>query len=418
MPVQTMDMAILLSQELSPNQGLTPEGFLICTNVPVARTGVQYYLGSELGIQEKWNDRIPVYRVETEVFKPETLQSLESKPLTDDHPRQGVTVQNNAMYSRGHGRNARRDGNLVVADLVVTDPVLIQKIQNKTQYQISLGYNCQYEPYKDGYLQTNICINHIAVVEAGRAGPKVSIQDSVKSKGVRKPMNRKQALTAMFAAFVKDATPEEIAAVIPFITDGEPAETKEASLISKLFNLKIADAKMRDEDEPEKKDKEEKEKEDKKTEDRLRRIEDAVASLIGKKVADKKAKDADEEEVEKMLDEDPLMDEDPDKEEKETEDADEDEPEKEKEKKEAQDAAFKQLVSLIKPAVAKLPEKQRDLIKDTLVQIKRTGGIGGGYEKIQKIVQASKATQDSSVSDLSQIGRNTAMKRNPHYAKK
>lgn len=34
---------------ISPNQIETGEGFLICKNVPIARTGTQDYLGSELG---------------------------------------------------------------------------------------------------------------------------------------------------------------------------------------------------------------------------------------------------------------------------------------------------------------------------------------------------------------------------------
>ena len=35
---------------ISPNQIETGEGFLICRNVPVARTGTQEYLGREIGL--------------------------------------------------------------------------------------------------------------------------------------------------------------------------------------------------------------------------------------------------------------------------------------------------------------------------------------------------------------------------------
>ena len=35
---------------ISPNQLETGEGFLICRNVPIARTGEQEYLGRELGL--------------------------------------------------------------------------------------------------------------------------------------------------------------------------------------------------------------------------------------------------------------------------------------------------------------------------------------------------------------------------------
>ena len=35
---------------ISPNQIETGEGFLICKNVPIARTGDQQYLGREIGL--------------------------------------------------------------------------------------------------------------------------------------------------------------------------------------------------------------------------------------------------------------------------------------------------------------------------------------------------------------------------------
>ena len=35
---------------ISPNQLETGEGFLICRNVPIARTGDQDYLGAEIGL--------------------------------------------------------------------------------------------------------------------------------------------------------------------------------------------------------------------------------------------------------------------------------------------------------------------------------------------------------------------------------
>ncbi|MER2055798.1 MAG: DUF2213 domain-containing protein, partial [Clostridia bacterium] len=61
-----------------------PEGYLLCLNVPVARTGMQEYLPEELGVtagstgvctRYGHGQLIQVYRPEEEVFAPETMAS-------------------------------------------------------------------------------------------------------------------------------------------------------------------------------------------------------------------------------------------------------------------------------------------------------------------------------------------------------
>ena len=64
----------------------TPEGFLICLDVPIARTGTQEYLGYELGLEDRTNDLFTVNRTEEEVFSPATIASFEGKCVTADHP--------------------------------------------------------------------------------------------------------------------------------------------------------------------------------------------------------------------------------------------------------------------------------------------------------------------------------------------
>lgn len=72
---------------ISPNQIETGEGFLICKNVPIARTGSQDYLGRELGLTDGNSDKIiAVIRSPDEVFSESALASFEGKPVTNDHP--------------------------------------------------------------------------------------------------------------------------------------------------------------------------------------------------------------------------------------------------------------------------------------------------------------------------------------------
>jgi hypothetical protein len=81
--------------ELGPNMGLTPEGFLICRNVPLARLGVQRYHASEIPqVAANANGFIDVDRPESEVFNPVSLASFEGKPVTLNHPMTDVGLWN------------------------------------------------------------------------------------------------------------------------------------------------------------------------------------------------------------------------------------------------------------------------------------------------------------------------------------
>ena len=72
---------------ISPNQIETGEGFLICRNVPIARTGTQEYLGREIGLTGQDAEAVAtVYRPPEEVFADAALASFEGKPATNDHP--------------------------------------------------------------------------------------------------------------------------------------------------------------------------------------------------------------------------------------------------------------------------------------------------------------------------------------------
>ena len=71
-----------------------PEGYLLCLNVPVARTGYQEYLPEELGLPPS-PSTVRVFRPEEEVFSPACIVSFEGVPVTNDHPHAGVTAENN-----------------------------------------------------------------------------------------------------------------------------------------------------------------------------------------------------------------------------------------------------------------------------------------------------------------------------------
>ena len=206
-----------LSENISRRE---PEGYLLCLNVPVARTGTQEYLPEELGLSPPCHPErsrgisspltpchpersrgisaplIPVYRPPEEVFSPETIASFEGMPVTNDHPPDGVDIGNIRALQKGHAHNVRRgagaESDLLLADLIITDPVLIDGILNGGKREISCGYTYELCEENGTYIQRKIRGNHVAVVDAGRAGSRVSIKD-------HKPERRTHMNTAPFA---------------------------------------------------------------------------------------------------------------------------------------------------------------------------------------------------------------------------
>lgn len=202
--------------KISPNQLETGEGFLICKNVPIARTGDMDYMASELGLD---GDKIiTVHRAPEDVFSPAALASFEGKPVTSDHPPALVTPEDVLMYERGHAQNVRRGtgefSDYVLADLHIHDGELIREIRDGKR-EISCGYECEYLDNGDGtYSQKNIIGNHVAVVDAGRAGHKAAILDAntkmPKTAERKRNMSKNAKWFSLFGKAVKDATPDEI----------------------------------------------------------------------------------------------------------------------------------------------------------------------------------------------------------------
>ena len=219
-----------LSENISRRE---PEGYLLCLNVPVARTGVQEYLPEELGLPGNGppgNEElfVPVYRPEEEVFSPETIASFEAMPVTNDHPPDGVDISNIRALQKGHVHNVRRgtgeESDLLLADLIITDPVLIDLILDGKR-EISCGYTYELCEENGQYIQRKIRGNHVAVVDAGRAGARVSIRDKKPKEPERRRESMKKSLSKILARMAKDGDIETVAEIIEEMIEPEGAET-------------------------------------------------------------------------------------------------------------------------------------------------------------------------------------------------
>ncbi len=217
---------------ISPHMTESPEGYLICHDVPIARTGPQEYLAREMQIDGDPERVIAVDRMPEDVFEAATLASFEGKPITDGHPPENISPENYAAYTRGHVQNVRREGDYIVADLYINDASLANEVQNGIKREVSCGYTCNYEPVGSGYKQTHIRGNHVAVVPKGRAGSTVAIQDNAvkeTEKGTNSMNKLVHGILTAFGMAAKDAKPEEMDTLISTTAnalDAVPADEK------------------------------------------------------------------------------------------------------------------------------------------------------------------------------------------------
>ncbi|WP_107311339.1 DUF2213 domain-containing protein [Burkholderia metallica] len=168
-------------QKLGPKRSLTPEGFLLCEDVPVARTGEMLYADGEVPIEAGPDGLIRISRTPEEVFRDATMASCMGKDVTLDHPDDFVQPSNYAGLTQGVMLNPRRsttESDLLVADLLIKHPDTIAAVQDEEIEEVSLGYEADYEQVSPGRgVQRNIVVNHVAIVPRGRCGPRCAIGD-------------------------------------------------------------------------------------------------------------------------------------------------------------------------------------------------------------------------------------------------
>lgn len=161
----------------------TNDGYLVA-NARAVRTGVQLYAGHEVGKPEL--PMVSVYRPASSVFAADSLQSFTHAPITLDHPSTGVTSENWKELAVGEvSTAAQKDGDWIALPLILKDARAIQAVETGKR-ELSAGYTCELvwgdgmspsgEPYQA--TQTNIKINHLAIVDKARAGSKARIGDA------------------------------------------------------------------------------------------------------------------------------------------------------------------------------------------------------------------------------------------------
>ena len=159
-------------------------GWITIKDNPILKAGIFPYLGSEIG-QGEPSRVYNVLRSEEELSKPETIKSFELVPLinehfvlgelgtdTDDKPIDGIVGESIYFEAPYLKSNIKVFGKH------------IKKLIEVGKIELSAGYSCKYIPVENNpdydFIQTDIRANHLALVEAGRNGSDVAVQDALK----------------------------------------------------------------------------------------------------------------------------------------------------------------------------------------------------------------------------------------------
>ena len=177
-------MRFLVAEKLGPHKFKTPEGYLICTDAILSRTGKQEYKRCELfgDTCEDPDKIVNVERTDDEVFSDKAMASFENKAVCIEHPDHDVNAENHNELAVGFVRDIHKGEDngkpVMMGTLVITDKDAVEAVESGEYKELSCGYDCDIDD-DDNPQQRNIRGNHVALCKHGRAGV-ARIVDSVK----------------------------------------------------------------------------------------------------------------------------------------------------------------------------------------------------------------------------------------------
>ena len=170
MGVLRYDKASPLSKPVRlPNGFVRAEGYL-------TRAGIFVYRDAK-------GNTVRELRPPEEVMHPDALASFALVPVTNEHPPESLTADNAKQYAVGSvSESVAPEGDKVRATLMITDADAIAAL-DAGRSELSCGYTADvviepgtWQGQRYDAKQTNIRGNHVALVDAGRAGPTCSIR--------------------------------------------------------------------------------------------------------------------------------------------------------------------------------------------------------------------------------------------------
>lgn len=164
------DGRFLTTEKISPLKEKTPEGYLLCRDVPISRVGSFEYSAAEVGLPNI-GCAVQVWRPEEQIFNPETIASFEAKPVVIGHARfadpdnwREIAVGTTQNVRRGEGDKS----DFLLADLLLTDRKAIEAVESGDLKEVSCGYDADTQETPQGIEQIGIVGNHVALVVSAR----------------------------------------------------------------------------------------------------------------------------------------------------------------------------------------------------------------------------------------------------------
>lgn len=217
----------------------TGDGYLVA-DARSARSGIQIYSGAAMERPEMREVR--VWRPEDEVFDTAALASMAHRPVTIDHPPVAVDSKNWKQLGVGQtGGEIARDGDYVRVPLALMDADAIAAVQGGKR-ELSWGYVCKVDwtpgvtDQGEAYdaVQRSIRCNHLAVVDAARAGPDCRIGDGRSLNPARKEPPNMADVKVTVDGFTFDASEQAAQAISKLQAKVDAAEKKAGDLETRV----------------------------------------------------------------------------------------------------------------------------------------------------------------------------------------
>ena len=170
----------LIVMDNKSNRYFDENGYLVIKDNKIAKAGVFEYLGKEISEKLKENEIYKVYRPWAELEK--TAKDFEGMPVKLGH--EWVEPEKRDLKVGAISGEVRLEEPYLIADIKIYDKDAIEAITGRNIVELSPGYTAKYIAENDEYAgeqynfkQEDIKYNHLAVVENGRSGKDVKIND-------------------------------------------------------------------------------------------------------------------------------------------------------------------------------------------------------------------------------------------------
>jgi hypothetical protein len=170
--------------QIPPSRKIQATGQMLA-DCAIARTGILSYAARELGSMfsdKDPNSLVRVAQLSDDLFAEETLEKFRCAPVTIGHPLADVDTVN--MKELGVGTlegKPFQDGDRLAASLVLNDAAAIDLVNQGTQ-ELSVRAYYELTRVDDSAdydaVRTIKTVNHVAIVDRGRAGSTCRISDS------------------------------------------------------------------------------------------------------------------------------------------------------------------------------------------------------------------------------------------------